>query len=177
LQRRKKFDPRHIKDRILAKVYQRYPALFKRWVKKAEIIEFSDIPWTPFDGETSQSRIALITTGGVHLSSQQPFDMKDPSGDPSFREIPADTHPDNLTITHIYYDHWDADRDINIVFPIERIRLLKNSGEIGSINSRHFSFMGHISGQHIDTLINETASRVARILKGDGVDVAILTPA
>jgi D-proline reductase (dithiol) PrdB len=103
--------------------------------------------------------------------------MKDSCGDPSFREIPADTTTDNLTITHIYYDHSDADKDINIVFPIERIRLLKNSGEIGSVNPRHFSFMGHIRGNHIDTLLNETAPRVASILKGDGVDVAILTPA
>ncbi len=103
--------------------------------------------------------------------------MKDPSGDPSFREIPADTPPNNLTITHIYYDHSDADKDINIVFPIERIRLLKDMGEIGAVNDRHFSFMGHIRGYHIDTLLNETAPRVASILKEDGVDVAILTPA
>lgn len=119
----------------------------------------------------------MITTGGVHLSSQHPFNMKDPSGDSSFREIPADTTPDNLSITHIYYDHSDADKDINIIFPIERIRLLKNAGEIGSVNSRHFSFMGHIRGNHIEALLNETAPRVASILKEDGVDVAILTPA
>jgi D-proline reductase (dithiol) PrdB len=103
--------------------------------------------------------------------------MKDPSGDPSFREIPAETKPDNLSITHIYYDHSDADKDINIVFPIERIQLLKNSGEIGSVNPRHFSFMGHIKGHHIDRLLSETAPRVANKLKQDNVDVAILTPA
>jgi D-proline reductase (dithiol) PrdB len=103
--------------------------------------------------------------------------MKDPSGDPSFREIPADSFPDNLCITHNYYDHSDADKDINIVFPIERIQLLKKYGEIGDVNPRHFSFMGHIKGHHIDTLLNETAPRVARILKRDGVDAAILTPA
>jgi D-proline reductase (dithiol) PrdB len=177
LQRRKKFDPRQIKDRILARVYQRYPAFFRRWAKTAEIIEFSDIPWTPFDGEISYSRIALITTGGVHLSSQKPFNMKDPSGDPSFREIPANALSANLCITHDYYDHSDADKDINIVFPIERIRLLKRFGEIGDINTRHFSFMGHITGPHIETLLRETAPRVAGKLKEDGVNVALLTPA
>ncbi len=119
----------------------------------------------------------MITTGGVHLSTQQPFNMKDPSGDPSFREIPAETKPDNLSITHIYYDHLDADKDINIVFPIERIQLLRQFGEIGAVNVRHFSFMGHIREHHIDTLLNETAPRVAHKLKQDGVDAAILTPA
>ncbi len=121
--------------------------------------------------------MALITTGGVHLSTQQPFNMKDPSGDPSFREIPANTAPANLLITHIYYDHSDADKDINIVFPIERIQLLKQFGEIGAVNYRHFSLMGHIMGRHLDTLLNETAPLVARMLNEDGVDVALLTPA
>lgn len=119
----------------------------------------------------------MITTGGVHLSSQKPFDMKDPSGDPSFREIPADTPSENLCITHNYYDHSDADKDINIVFPIERLRLLKQFGEIGDINPRHFSFMGHIMGPHIETLLRETAPRVADKLKEGGVKAAILTPA
>jgi D-proline reductase (dithiol) PrdB len=121
--------------------------------------------------------VALITTGGVHLSTQQPFNMQDPSGDPSFREISANESPENLLITHIYYDHSDADKDINIVFPVERIRLLKQFGEIGAVSTRHFSFMGHVMGHHIDTLLNQTAPSVAGRLKEDGVDVAILTPA
>ncbi|MHC4459190.1 MAG: glycine/sarcosine/betaine reductase selenoprotein B family protein [Planctomycetota bacterium] len=177
LVKEKKFEPRQLKDKFAAKLLTKYPILFNKWAKKADILEFRDSPWMPFAGDTVRSRIALITTGGVHLLSQQPFNMKDPSGDPSFREIPADTPPDNLSITHIYYDHTDADKDINIVFPIERIRLLRQFGEIGSVNPRHFSFMGHISGQHIDTLINETAPRVANKLKEDNVDVTILTPA
>jgi len=173
----KKIDSRQLKDKLAARLLTKYPTFFNKWAKKADILEFKDTPWTPFDGDTVQSRIALITTGGVHLSSQQPFNMKDPSGDPTFREIPADTTPNNLTITHIYYDHTDADKDINIVFPIERIRLLKNSGEIGSVNHRHFSFMGHIRSNHIEPLLKETAPRVANKLKEDEVDAAILTPA
>ena len=50
-------------------------------------------------------------------------------------------------------------------------------GAIKSVNGRHFSFMGHIMHQHIDTLMNETAPRVAEMLKRDAVDIAILAPA
>ena len=103
--------------------------------------------------------------------------MKDPSGDPTFREIPGDTRPADLTITHNYYDHADADKDINIVFPIERVQELKQSEEIGDVNHRHFSFMGHIMHRHIKTLMKETAPRVAAVLKSDKVDIVILTPA
>lgn len=103
--------------------------------------------------------------------------MRDPSGDPSFREIPADTVAENLSITHNYYDHADAAKDINILFPLDRIRYLEQSGEVGEVNFRHFSFMGHLSRHHIDALINDTAPRVATALKSDSVDLAILTPA
>ena len=168
---------RQIKDKYIAKLLTRYPALVERWAKNAKIIEFSDTPWTPFDGDISRNRVALITTGGVHLSTQQPFNMQDPSGDPSFREIPADTATEDLFITHNYYDHTDADKDINIVFPLERVQYLKRSGEVGEVNARHFSFMGHITHHHIDTLTNDIAPRVATALKSDGVDLVILTPA
>ena len=118
-----------------------------------------------------------MTTGGVHLALQKPFNMKDPAGDPTFREIPSDARTADLRITHNYYDHADADKDVNIVFPIERVRELKQSNEIGDVNYRHFSFMGHILQHHIKTLMNETAPRVAAALKSDNVDIVILTPA
>ncbi|MCJ7774004.1 MAG: hypothetical protein MUP22_12830, partial [Desulfobacterales bacterium] len=70
-----------------------------------------------------------------------------------------------------------ADKDINIVFPIERVQELKTIGDIGYVNHRHFSFMGHIRGKHIDTLTNDIAPYVAGMLNEDSVDIVILTPA
>jgi len=172
-----KFDFREKKDKLFAKLLTKYPSLFRRWVHRSKFVEFSDSPWTPFRSDISKCRLALITTGGVHLKSQKPFDMKDPAGDPTFREISADTQPADLTITHNYYDHADADKDVNIVFPIERVQELKQSNEIGDVNYRHFSFMGHIMHHHINTLMKETAPRVAAALKSDNVDIVVLTPA
>jgi D-proline reductase (dithiol) PrdB len=103
--------------------------------------------------------------------------MMDSAGDPTFREIPSNISHENLTITHNYYDHSDADKDINIVFPIERVLELKKFGDIGDVNHRHFSFMGHITNQHVNTLMRDTAPQVASALKADGVDIVILTPA
>jgi len=151
--------------------------LVDNWARKADIIEFADTPWAPLSGSISESRLALITTGGAHLRTQPPFDMLDPAGDPSFREIPGDTPAKDLIITHNYYDHTDADKDINIVFPIERLPLLVQSSEIGAVNHRHFSFMGHITNSHVDTLVQETAPRVADALTQDKVDAVLLTPA
>jgi D-proline reductase (dithiol) PrdB len=165
------------KDRWLARLFTRYPALVRKWARGANIVTFSDTPWMPMQKEIAASRIALITTGGVHLPSQASFDMRNPSGDASFREIPADTPAEELLITHNYYDHSDADRDVNILFPIERLRELEQFGEIGSANRRHFSFMGHITGERIDVLVNETVPKVVDGLVKDSVDAVILTPA
>jgi D-proline reductase (dithiol) PrdB len=164
-------------DQLLARVFARFPSLFRRWVRKHPFVQFSDVPWTPFKGEVEKSRVALITTAGVHLKQDAPFNMRDPAGDPGFREIPADAAPGSWTITHNYYDHRDADKDVNVVMPFERLRELTRSREIGSIAQRHYSFMGHILPPHIETLMNTTAPQVARLLKQDKVDIAILTPA
>jgi D-proline reductase (dithiol) PrdB len=171
--KRGKLGIRQKKDKLIAKVFDRYPSLFNKWVQHSKFIEFSDSPWARLDKDITRCRLAMIATGGVHLKSQPPFDMADPAGDPTFREIPADTSPSDLVITHNYYSHSDADKDVNIVLPIERVFDLKQAGDIGNVNYRHFSFMGHIMDQHIDTLMKETAPRVADELKSDEVDIVI----
>ena len=168
---------RQKKDKIVAKLLTKYPSLFDRWVKSVEVISFDDTPWTPLKKDVSLCRLALITTGGVHLKTQSPFDMLDAAGDPTFREIPAVVSPSELTITHNYYDRSGAIKDVNVVFPIERVQELKQAGDIGDINHRHFSFMGHLMPPYIDVLMQETAPRVAAELKADAVDIVVLTPA
>ncbi len=165
------------KDRILAKFFTRYPALVERWARYNKFMINRDTPWAPLTKEINQCRIALVTTGGVHLRSQPPFDMEDKEGDPTFREIPSNTPLADLTITHNYYDHRDADQDINLVFPIERLRELEAKAIIGGIALRHFSFMGHITGRHLGTLVKRTGPEVAKLLKGDGAEAVFLIPA
>jgi D-proline reductase (dithiol) PrdB len=165
------------KDRSIARIFIRFPALVERWAKSHDFIINVDSPWAPLRKDPKNSRIALVTTAGVHLRSQPPFDMEDREGDPTFREIPAETPIGDLMITHNYYDHQDADQDINVVLPMDRLRELEAEGAIGGIAPRHFSFMGHISGRHIDTLVNRTGPEVARMLKTDGVEAVFLTPA
>ncbi len=80
-------------------------------------------------------------------------------------------------ITHDYYDHSDAEKDLNIIFPLERLQELQEEGVIGQLANTHYSFMGHIDGRHIATLIGQSALAVVKKLKQDQVDVVLLTPA
>jgi D-proline reductase (dithiol) PrdB len=167
---------RQLKDKTAARLFTKYPAMVEKWAQNVEIRTFSDVPWSPLATEVNQCRLALVTTGGVHLKTQPPFDMFDPSGDPTFREISDSAPFSDLAISHNYYNHRDADKDINILLPLQRVIELKQGGEIKSVNHRHFSFMGHIKDHHIDTLINKTAPDIAHAFQKDGVDIVILTP-
>jgi len=165
------------KDRILGKIFTKFPSLFKHWALSSKFIVNLDTPWAPVAKNLKDCRLALVTTAGVHLRSQAPYDMEDKEGDPTFREIPAGIDLPELTITHNYYDHTDADRDINVVFPIQRLRDLAGEGFIKETGPRHFSFMGHITGRHVETLIKQTGPAVAEMLKKDGIEAVFLTPA
>ena len=118
-----------------------------------------------------ECRVALVTTGGVHLPEQPRFDIDDPLGDCSYREIPADAA--ELTWTHAYYRP-DEGADLDAIFPLWTIRGLAVEGEVGELNRRHFAFMGAIHDP--GPLIEETAPEVATKLADDGVDAALLTP-
>jgi D-proline reductase (dithiol) PrdB len=140
-------------------------------------VEGEGIPWTPVKRPLRETVIALVTTAGVHLKSQEPFDMDDPDGDPSYRVIPSDVKSEALVITHKYYDHSAADRDINVVLPLDRLRELRTEGRIAGMAPFVYSFMGHIDGPHLRTLVEDTALAVGRRLTRDGVHAVFLTPA
>jgi D-proline reductase (dithiol) PrdB len=118
-----------------------------------------------------ECRLALVTTGGVHLPEQPRFDIDDPLGDCSYREIPAGAT--DLTCTHAYYRP-DEGTDLDSVFPLWTLRELEREGVVGDLNYRHFSFMGAIHNP--GPLAEETGPEVATKLADDGVDAALLTP-
>jgi len=165
-----------LKNQVLASLFTRFPSLGRKAADKVETIKFDDTPWTPIPGPLSGLRMSLVTTAGVHLNSDTPFNMIDATGDPTFRVVPSSTPVADIMITHDYYDHKDADKDINIVFPIERLKEYVKEGRIGSISERFYGFMGHITDGHVDTLLNDEIPKVSKMMKQDGVEVALVTP-
>ncbi len=154
-----------------------------RWVQETWERRFAtapppeDIPWTPLDKPLSACRLALVSTGGIHLNSDKRFDMSDPDGDPSFRVIPSQVNSTQLTITHDYYDHRDADQDSNLVLPLDPMRALVMEGRIGDLAPSAFSLMGHIHGRHLEELTQATAPAIATRMLEENVRAALLVPA
>jgi D-proline reductase (dithiol) PrdB len=124
-----------------------------------------------------ECRVCLITTGGIHVRTDKLFNMEDPEGDATYRTIPSDARAEDLTITHNYYDHRDADRDFNILLPLDRLRELASAGHIGGMTQKHYSFMGHIDGPHVPILKHRVLPQLLAELATEEPDFVFLTPA
>jgi D-proline reductase (dithiol) PrdB len=132
------------------------------------------VPFTPYERELSRATVALVTAGGVHQKDQEPFNIADELGDLTFRIIPGDAPAAGLMVTHHHYDHSDADRDINVVFPIDRLRELVGEGFIGGVAREHIGFMGYT--MQLKRMYEETAPQIAeQIDKKSRADLVVLT--
>ena len=169
--------PRELGNTVAVQLFKHVPWIGEQWARRRRFVEATSVPWAPVVKRVKESSVALVTTAGVHLASDPAFDMVDADGDPGVREIPGDVDPRLLTITHRYYDHWAADRDINVVLPLERLRELVDEGRVGAMAPRAFSFMGHIDGRHLVTLMEQTAPMVAERLRADRAEAVFVTPA
>lgn len=134
------------------------------------------VPLLQMQKPLARSRVAIVSTAGLVLPHQPPFDETVRGGDWSFRSIPDDTDARSLRLTHrsASFDHRPAELDPNIAFPLDRLHELVADGHVGEANHRHFSFMGSLTAT--SNLLARSAPEVARALSEDGVDVALLVP-
>jgi D-proline reductase (dithiol) PrdB len=134
------------------------------------------VPWTPLKKPLSDCRVALVSSAGLVMPGQEPFDAEKRGGDPSFREIPAGVELGTLVDTHRSrsFDHSGIRSDPNLALPLDRLREFQESGRIGRVNRRHISFMGSLTATGV--FVADSAPAAARLLVEDGVDVALLVP-
>jgi len=119
----------------------------------------------------NQRRVAIISTAGLHPADQENFELNDIG----YRVIPGSYDASQLVMSHasVNFDRTGFQQDINIVFPIDRLRDLEAAGEIGSVATFHYSFMGAgWEPKEIET----TCYELAGLLKEDQVNAALLVP-
>ena len=132
-------------------------------------------PITRLNKSLKDCTVSLLTSGGVSQCSIPNFDP-DARNDHRLDEVPSDADSNDFNINDSYYDHTDADSDLNCVFPIDRLRELEKSGEIGGVAHRLWSgFMGRIYNR--SKILNESAPAFVEKLNEDGVDILIAAPA
>lgn len=130
---------------------------------------FESTPWTVAK-PPGNARVAIVTTAGLHRASDEKF----VGGASDYRPIPANVDYADLTMSHVSvnFDRTGFQQDVNVVFPLALLHELAAAGEIGSVASWHYSFMGATD----PTRMVETGPQVGRLLRQDGVDIALLVP-
>ena len=141
-----------------------------RWVRHDPATE--PPPWTPLARPLAESAVAVISSGGVHLASQEPFHFRN---DLSDREIPLDADPATLRVTHFGYDTTDAKRDPGCVLPLAALRALAAEGVIGRALPPALSFVGGIYSARL--VRAEVAPRFRDFVLRARADLAYLVPA
>ena len=94
------------------------------------------VPFTPFQGRLEDASVCLVTTAAVRMKDDAPFQTE---GDTTWRVIPGEAEAKDLRYDDTHYDHACVDRDMNCVFPIDRVRELAREGRVGGLTARHFS--------------------------------------
>jgi D-proline reductase (dithiol) PrdB len=112
----------------------------------------------------------------VHAKSDPPLDVCHPFGDFRFRRVCSNLRHEDLVIHQLKYPHDDADLDINVIFPIERLQELASEGVLGGLTTNFFSFIGYnMDPQKFErTVAKDIAESVA---VEERADAALLAPA
>jgi D-proline reductase (dithiol) PrdB len=147
--------------------------------------ERASVPFTPLTKPVRQMKFSIVTTGGLYLrGKQQPFDIarekQEPDwGDPSYRVIPSHTSPGEIAVAHLHYNSADIEKDHNVLFPLQRMAELAQSGEIGSLALNCYSVMGYRGhpGPVWGPWQRETGPAILAQMRGEGVEGVLLTPA
>jgi len=152
--------------------------LLRSLVQYEPVVE--DIPWAPVSKPLPASRISVVSTAGLSMVGDEPFDMetekKRPSwGDPTWRRLRRDVTTDTIQAHHLHIDTSHLLRDLDVCFPVPLLRQLAAEGVIGEVAPSHYSIMGY-QGPNLRRLQEQSCGPIARAMVEEQVDLALLVP-
>ena len=116
----------------------------------------------------------MLVSGGVSKITSPPFNPT-ARNDHRLDAMERDTRANAFQIHDAYYDHRDAEKDINVIFPLERLKEMEARGEIGGLSDHFWSgFMGRIYNR--SKVMADSGPNFVSGLKAEGVDVLLAVP-
>ena len=148
-------------------INERYPGSM---ITKKEFV-----PLARLSKPLSQTRLTFVSSAGIQPRGTLPFDVVHPVGDFSFHRVPSTSKVSDLEIHQIKYPTTGALKDLNVIFPIERLQELSAEHVIGELTPNFFSFIGY---QMDPSRFERTlAEEIANAVVADGAEAALLCPA
>ena len=127
------------------------------------------VPFTPFKRPLEDSLVCLVSTAGVRAKTDTPFNVE---GDATFRRVDSSLSAADLAVDDTHYDHACIDKDVNCVFPVDRLSALARERRIAGVTAEHFS-MGF--SQALRELRETTIPQLARAVVAARPDAVLLT--
>lgn len=148
-------------------INERYPGSM---ITKADFL-----PLARLSKPISRTRLTFVSSAGIQRKGTMPFDVVHPVGDFSFRRVPSAARVSDLEIHQIKYPTTGAVKDLNVIFPIERLQELTADGVIGELSPNFFSFIGYqMDPERFERTLAED---IADAVVADGAEAALLCPA
>ena len=165
-------DPRETGQQLRAGLWhtinERYPG--------SMITRDDCVPLASLNKPLREARVTMVSSCGVHLKSQRPMDVSHPFGYFGFRRVPSSARHADLIIHQLKFPHDDADQDINVSFPIERLQEMVEAGELGGLSDDFYSFIGY--NMDPEKFEAEVADPIAEAIGRESkADLALLVPA
>ena len=158
------------------------PPSLSAWIKKdiPDRPYSGKIPWTPLHKSIKETTFTLVTTAGISMKSDSPFNMErekiEPTwGDPSYREIPRTATENDIEVSHLHINTDYIKQDINVMLPLKRFQEFEKEGIIGKLTPTCYSCYGFQLDPTV--LLNETMPQVADRMREENVEAVLLTPA
>jgi len=127
---------------------------------------------TPFVAgpKLAERRVAIVSSAALVRHGEPPF----PVGSPEVRLLPADIPTRELLTSHvsINFDRAGFQRDVNTVYPIDRLRELAADGVIGGVADTHYTVMGSTD----PATMGDTADQITGQLRQERIDGVLLSP-
>jgi D-proline reductase (dithiol) PrdB len=160
--------------------YRFLSGIEKRAVKHwAALPPETHIPWTPLTKPLSECTVSLVSSAGIALKTDRPFEPEieraDPwFADPSYRVLPRTVRSGEIRVCHLHINPTFAEQDLNTVLPAERLVELTELREIGAVAPSHYSYMGYTLRP--ERLLQESLPGIVQQLREEHVHVVVLVP-
>ena len=133
------------------------------------------VPLAKLAKPLSNARLSFVSTAGVQPRGTVPFDTVHPVGDYTFRRVPSASKPADLEIHQLKYPTVGAKRDLNVIFPIERLQELVADGFVGGLTENFYSFIGY--NMDAERFERTLAEDIAGAIEAEKPDIVLLAPA
>ncbi len=118
----------------------------------------------------SERRVAIVSSAALIRRGDKPF----PFGSGEYRAVLGTWDNADILMTHVSINHDRSgfQRDLNVIYPIDRLRDLAAERIIGSVADTHYTVMGSTD----PAAMVEAADAIAAAMHADNVNAVVLAP-